>query len=89
MAIFSSKPYLLVNWVHHETSHEQARSYYRGIIWEDGFYRFPFASTVQRLSIHRETPELLSGEFARMWQVVRGQERHGPDEALAPEFTAR
>jgi hypothetical protein len=67
MAIFNSKPYLIVNTVvgPHYFSHPE-------MIQQEGenFLRFWFAGALQRYALGIETTELLIKEFSRMWTAV-------------------
>lgn len=60
MAFFGDKPYLMVHW-------NNDPSDYRGLIQEEGFFRFCFATPLQRITKEPETGELLKKEFAVMW----------------------
>jgi hypothetical protein len=63
MAEFNDKPYFIVN-----TDINLER--YKGMIREDNFVRFFFASPFQRFSFGQETPELLAEQFERMMSTV-------------------
>jgi hypothetical protein len=63
MALFSSKPYLLVSHTIQPGSH-------RGLIEEGDFVRFFFSTPYQRLASGAETPDLLMSEFERMWPAA-------------------
>lgn len=63
MAIFNLKPYLITNT-------NVITHYYRGMIQDEEFLRFSFASPLQRFTIGLESTEQLITEFARMWDAV-------------------
>jgi len=63
MAIFGTKPYLLVNT-------DLEPNLYKGIVQDGAFLRFCFAGPLQRFAVGEETVELLTTEFARMWEAV-------------------
>jgi hypothetical protein len=65
MAVFNSKPYLIVNTdavphLHHPNL----------IIQEGEFLQYCFATPLQRFTVGPETSQLLIAEFARMWSAV-------------------
>lgn len=63
MAIFSDKPYFLVN--------SDIRDWeYRGAVRNGSFVRLPFATEFQTFHTGRESPELLIQEFDRMWSGI-------------------
>lgn len=63
MAEFNNKPYFIVN-----TDINLER--YKGMIREDHFVRFFFASPFQRFAFGQETPELLAEQFERMMSTI-------------------
>jgi len=67
IALFNEKPYLIVNT-------DMDAKQYRGIIREESFLRFFFASPFQRFSLGKETAELLISEFSRMWSAINVDE---------------
>jgi hypothetical protein len=75
MALFSSKPYLIVNTVvgPHYFSHPD-------MIQQEGekLLRFWFAGPFQRYAVGIETTDLLVNEFARMWAAVDTPRRQSP-----------
>lgn len=64
MAFFSHKPFLIVNT-------DIIPERYRGLIVEDGFFRFCFSGALQRLAVGPETVEMLTREFERMYASLR------------------
>lgn len=63
MAIFGTKPYLLVN-------SELGPGLFRDMVQTDDHVRFFFSSPLQRITLSAETTELLIEEFGRMWTAV-------------------
>jgi len=63
MAIFNKNPYFLLKA-------GLFPNRYKGMIREDPFLRFCFASPFQRFTLHEETSELLINEFSRMWSTI-------------------
>jgi hypothetical protein len=60
MAVFGSKPYLLVNT-------DLGPGLYRDMVQTDDYVRFSFSLPSQRITLGPETTEVLIEEFARMW----------------------
>ena len=82
MALFNSKPYLIVNT-------DLVPHLYRNIVQGDNFVRFCFADALQRLTVGAETTDLLLTEFARMWEAVDGSNWRPPvhvEENLGSRF---
>jgi hypothetical protein len=63
IAQFNRKPYLIVNSDVHLAGYE-------GLIADAGFWRFPFATPLQRFAPPPTTLDLLVTEFARMWASI-------------------
>jgi hypothetical protein len=63
MALFNSKPYLITNT-------DATPNLYKDMVQEERFLRFFFAGPLQRFTIGFETTELLTTEFASMWDAV-------------------
>ncbi len=63
MAIFGDKPYLAV-------PSRLSPHLHRDMIVEGSFHRFYFANPLQRYYSGHETADLLSREFARMWEAM-------------------
>ncbi len=63
MAMFNTKPYLIVNTNAHLGGHDD-------FVAADGAWRFTFASAHQRFCEPPTTVELLISEFARIWPGV-------------------
>jgi hypothetical protein len=70
LAVFNSKPYLLVNSNTHLVGHNN-------MIEENGLWRFPFSTPYQHHAPPPDTLELLIRQFEWMWSAVKRSERNG------------
>src|SRR5260221_1840727 len=67
MAVFSEKPYLVVNTAMKPTYFSNPEIFRQD---GEGLRRFVFAGPLQRFGTGVETTDLLVTEFARMWAAV-------------------
>ncbi len=63
MALFNTKPYLIVNTNAHLGGHDD-------LVATEGAWRFTFATEYQRFCEPPTTVQLLISEFARIWEGV-------------------
>jgi hypothetical protein len=68
MAIFSAKPYCLFK-------SDLRVDRYKGITQDGSRHALFFAAPAQSFLFGPETPDLIAGEFARMWEVIEGSSR--------------
>jgi hypothetical protein len=73
MAICGKKPYLMFNF-------DGDFRMYDGMTETDGFSRFAFATTHQKLTKQKESVEILNKEFALLWTAIESDVISGVEE---------